>query len=83
MKLYEQLKLIHTYTPVVIKCRYKNEREFFNGRVNEEYFYRTLHDGNLCDMDFVEFHDAMYYEVENIYPKYGKIYIVCRHGYKD
>lgn len=75
MKLYEQLKVINQRTHVVIECRYKNEAEEWD---------ETLHDGELRDMNFEKFFDAMYYEVDKIYPtKNWKIYIECHHEYKD
>lgn len=79
MKLYEQLKLINKNTSVVVKCIDRSKAKFYAGRVEVE----LLHDGKLCDMDFVKFFDAMYYEVAEIYPKCGRIYIECHPKYKD
>ena len=79
MKLYEQLKLINKCTSVVVKCSDRSKAKFYAGRVETE----VLYDGKLCDMDFVKFLDAMYYEVEEIYPKCGQIYIECHPKYKD
>lgn len=83
MKLYEQVKVINPYYSVYIRCHYKHERESFDGSVKVETYSRILHDGNLCDMDFMKFFDAMYYEVEEIYPKCGQICIECHPVYKD
>ena len=79
MKLYEQLKLIDKRTSVVVKCIDRSKANFYSGRVETE----VLHDGKLCDMDFVKFFDAMYYEVYKIYQKSGYIYIECHPKYKD
>ena len=84
MKLYEQLKLINKYTSVVIECHYKNKTEYYDGRVEVEAWSETLHNGELKDMDFVKFLEAMYYEVDEIFSnKSGSIIIECHHEYKD
>jgi hypothetical protein len=83
MKLHEQLKVINKYTSVVIECRYKSKTEYYDGRVEAEEWIKTLHDGVLHDMDFEKFFDAMYYEVDGIYPNGRQICIKCHHEYKD
>lgn len=84
MELHEQLKVINKRTHVIIECCYKSKTEFYDGRVETEERIETLHDGELRDMNFEKFFDAMYYEVDRIYPtKNWKIYIECHHEYKD
>ena len=82
MKLYEQLKLINKNTSVVVKCSYERRTEFYSGRVEVEEYSKILHDGKLCDMDFVKFLDAMYDEVDEIRPNGRQILIKCHHEWK-
>jgi hypothetical protein len=76
MKLYEQLKLINKNTSIVVKCSYEG---VYSGRVEVEEYSKILHDGKLCDMDFVKFLDAMYDEVDEIRPNGRQILIKCHH----
>jgi hypothetical protein len=79
MKLHELLKLINKRTHVVVKCIDRSKAKFYAGEVETE----VLHDGELRDMNFEKFFDAMYYEVNKIYLKFGCIYIECHPKYKD
>lgn len=79
MKLYEQLKLINKNTSVVVKCSYERRTEFYSGRVEVEEYSKILHNGELKDMDFAKFLDAMYDEVDEIFPKGRQLYIKCHH----